>query len=115
LPGTLNLPEIRQALQELGTMTEIEQERERYESRLKAQRDARWLARQPEISLQEGLEKGRAEGLLQGRWIATVQLRQEQLGRPVTPDDELLALPQEVLKRLAEQLTNEASATPKGP
>jgi hypothetical protein len=65
--------------------------------------------------LQEGLEKGRTEGLLQGRWIATVQMCQAWLGRPVTTEDELLALPQEALKRLAEQLTIEASATPKGP
>ncbi len=80
-------------------MTEIEQERERYEARLKAQRDARWLARQPELARQEGLERGEC--------IGPVRSCQRHLGRPVTSNRELLDMPLEALKRLAKQLEAE--------
>lgn len=64
LPETLNNPDIHHAMEELRMLTQSEMERERYESRLKMQRDiytSRAEARD------EGLEEGRKEGLEEGR------------------------------------------------
>jgi predicted transposase/invertase (TIGR01784 family) len=112
LPAALTLPEIRQALQELRTMNEIEQERERYEARLKAQRDARWFSRQPELARAEGLKEGLEKGRTEGEWVGVVHLCQRLLGRPLTPADQLLALPPTELQRLAEQLESEVLGQP---
>jgi hypothetical protein len=55
-------------------------------------------------------EEGRQEGLEHGELIGRIVLCQEQLGHRVTPHDVLLAMPNDELLRLAEQLRNELSS-----
>ncbi len=70
-------------------LTQSDQERERYEARLKFQRDER-----------SRLFSARQEGGL----VARVQLCQRLLKEPVTPEEQLLALSLNELERLANTL-----------
>jgi flagellar biosynthesis/type III secretory pathway protein FliH len=92
--------------------------RERYESRQKAIRDQMSLLQDAlEEGLEKGLEKGRHEGRHEGRQegrqegreqgvlIGRVQLCQQLLNRPVTPEEELLTLSIEELRQRAESVT----------
>lgn len=78
--------------------------RERYESRQKVIRDQMSLLQDAlEDAIEKGLEKGREQGVLIGR----VQLCQQLLNRPVTPEEDLLTLSIDELRRRAESLTGE--------
>jgi hypothetical protein len=89
-------------------MHAIDYERWRYEDRLKAQRDARFFSRLPELER----KAERAEGHTEGEWVGTIHLCQRRLGRALTPADELYALPLAELQRQAEQLEREVFGPP---
>lgn len=93
-------PVYQRATRELQMLTKDAALRERYESRQKAIRDQMSLLHD---ALEEGLEKGREQGVLIGR----VQLCQQLLHRPVTPEEDLLTLPIEELRQRAESMTAE--------
>jgi predicted transposase/invertase (TIGR01784 family) len=92
LPAPLHIPVIQQAMQELKMLTQDDLERERYEARIKLQRDA-----------SSRIASAHAEGELVGR----IQFGQSLLKRPVTVREELLAMSLEQLQHLADQLQNE--------
>lgn len=112
LPATLDQPEIHRAMGELQMLTQSDLERERYEARHKMQSDiitslaeardqgrAEGLEKGLEEGLEKGLEKGRAEGL-----IGRIHFGQRLLRRPLTPMDQLRALPVADLEALARRL-----------
>lgn len=73
-------------------MTQDQLEKERYEARLKAQRD-----------MSTSLTVARQEGML----IGAIHICQRQLGQAITPADDLAALPLEELEQLAQRLEAE--------
>ena len=91
LPAALRTPPVRRAMEVLAMMTQSELERDRYEARLKFQRDQFSFVKD---ALAEGLEKGEVLG--------RIHLCQRMLKVPLTPRAELLALPlAELLARVA--------------
>jgi hypothetical protein len=82
--------------------------REYEEARIKQQRDERsrlkaaWLE-----GYAEGYAQGIAEGLVEGELIEKIRFSQHLLQRPLTSEEELVALPPEEVHRLAEQWENE--------
>jgi hypothetical protein len=86
-------PSIMRAVEELTMLTQSDIERERYESRRKAQMD--------HIS---AINAARLQGELIGREIGVIQLCQSLLNQPITPKEKLLALSLEELTRLASDL-----------
>jgi predicted transposase/invertase (TIGR01784 family) len=132
LPQTLVIPEIQKAMEELTMISRTDLERERYEARLRLERDERSRLRSAhEEGVEEGLEKGREKGLEQGLQkgleqglekglekgleqglekgdlVGRIHLAQSFIGRQLTPRTELLALSLPDLKRLAVQLEEE--------
>ncbi len=87
-------------------MSQTELERERYEARLKAQRDAWALAEDAATAEERGLQRGLERGLQQGL-VHRTHFAQRLLQKPLTPEADLLALPMDDLKRLAEELEAE--------
>jgi len=104
LPAPFREPIYERMMKELDMLTKDFTEWERYESRQKAIRDQMSLL---EGALEQGLEKGLEQGLEQGALMGRVQLCQQLLRLPVTPQDELLRLPFEELRALAESLRSE--------
>ncbi|HMC89219.1 MAG TPA: Rpn family recombination-promoting nuclease/putative transposase [Gemmataceae bacterium] len=102
LPGALDVPEIHRALGDLQMMTQSELERERYESRLKMQRDIY-------TALKEARDEGRQEERRQGR-IERIQFLQRLLRQALTPVEHLQTQPAEELERLVDELEAEALA-----
>jgi predicted transposase/invertase (TIGR01784 family) len=96
LPAPLRVPEIERAMEVLLMVTQSDLERERYEARVKLQRDER-----------SRLSSARREGLQLGELVGRIHAWQELLGRPLTPADELASLTVEDLKRLADELRQE--------
>lgn len=92
LPPSLQTPQVQRALGELTMLTQSDLERERYEARLKWQRDER-------SRLTSAREEGRREEVLK-----RIHLCQRLLRQPLTPAEEVLALPPEAAQRLAEML-----------
>jgi predicted transposase/invertase (TIGR01784 family) len=110
LPAELQAAEIQRALGELQKMTQSELERERYESRLKWQRDVSTALAEAE---QKGHAQGRLEGRVEGRaegHIAQIHMCQRLLGQPLTPAEQLQALPLADLERLTQQLEADLAA-----
>jgi predicted transposase/invertase (TIGR01784 family) len=89
VPVTLHQPLVLRALEELQMLTQSDLERERYESRRKAQLDHNTI-----------MEVAR----LEGEKIGVVHLCERLLNRRETPTQELSALSLEELTRLAEEL-----------
>jgi predicted transposase/invertase (TIGR01784 family) len=104
LPAQFEESVYHRAMKELNMLTQDALERERYESRQKAIRDQMGLI---EGALEKGREQGLEQGLERGRLMERVQLCQQLLNRPVTPQDELLRLPVDELRGLAEVLRSE--------
>jgi predicted transposase/invertase (TIGR01784 family) len=102
LPPALHaVEEIRGAMGELQMISQSDLERERYEARLKFQRD--WsssLTGAREDGIEQGLEQGRKEGEL----IGQIHTLERLLRRAETPAAQLLAVPLAELERLAQQL-----------
>jgi predicted transposase/invertase (TIGR01784 family) len=123
LPPALQIPEIQQAMEVLTMLTQSDLERERYEARLRLERDRisfeknmqRLATEGVEQARAEALQKGLAEGLTQGRaegrvegraegeLIGRIHTYQELLGLPLTPTGDLITLPLEELERRAEE------------
>ncbi len=69
-------------------------ERERYRARIKKERDDRARMRDAiEEGLKKGLEQGREEGRVEGFVIGRIHAYQQILKTPITPEEDLLALP----------------------
>lgn len=104
LPGALNVPEIRQAMEALTMLTQFDMQKEIYEGRIKARRDERSrLYDAREDGLKQGLQQGMAKGSLIGR----IEFAQKLLRGDITPRVELEAMSMEVLDGLAAQLEQE--------
>lgn len=115
LPEALNLPGIRRALEDLTVLTQDQLERERYESRLKAQRDERsrllyaedeGMARGMARGLEQGLEQGREEGRTE-ILVRHIHFCQRLLKHPLTPAEQLREMPVEEMERFATQLESQ--------
>jgi predicted transposase/invertase (TIGR01784 family) len=89
LPAALRTPPVQWAMEVLHMLTQSEIERERYQARLKFQRDQ-----------SSNLKVAREEGAVLGR----IQLCQELLNLPITPHEELLALSLAELRAKVEAL-----------
>lgn len=119
LPLALRRPLIERALEELKMLTQNEIERERYEARLKAQRD--YASGMKDANL-EGLEIGRKEGeqlglakgeqigLAKGRLMGQVNAFEQMLQQPETPAETLAKLSFEELTNLVDQLRKQIAA-----
>ena len=125
LPATLDVPEIHRALGELQMLSQSDLERERYEGRLKQQRDMRafqadinrTLAEirqaQEEVNrTQEEVNRTQEEAnqtLAEARraWEEHIHLVERLLRRPETPEEQLRGLPITELARLAKSLEGE--------
>lgn len=116
LPAALAaVEEIHRAMGELRMITQSDLERERYEARLKMQRD---ISSGLHAALEDGIEQGRDEGLAQGRKegeVGQIHLCERLLRRAQTPTAQLLALPLADLERLAQQLEAELTRSPSLP
>jgi predicted transposase/invertase (TIGR01784 family) len=89
LPAALRSATVRQAMEVLKMMTQSDLERERYQSRLKAERDHRAILQEAEYivkkgleeglkrSLEQGLEQGLKKGLKEGRELGRQEAREE--------------------------------------
>ena len=80
-------------------LAQNELERERYEARVKYDRDER--SRRSSALI---------EGRVEGKRIGVIQYLESELGRPPTPDDQLAALPVQELDRRIEELRNARSS-----
>jgi predicted transposase/invertase (TIGR01784 family) len=111
LPVALQQPMIERALGELQMMSQSRLERERYEARLKGQRDyATALAE----ARREGQAEGRAEGQREGLIIGQLHLCQQLLGQPLTPVESLRGLPLAELEQQVERLKAELTGPSAG-
>ncbi|MFO0964345.1 MAG: Rpn family recombination-promoting nuclease/putative transposase [Gemmataceae bacterium] len=110
LPAELKRPAIERAVRELTMVTQADLDRERYEARLKLQRDELSRLRSAKLDgLEEGLEKGRAEGRAESI-VESILVFCQLLRRPKRKED-LAGLSVEELQALHDQLkTDVASA-----
>lgn len=106
LPGPLDTPEIRRAMEALTMLSQVDLQKEIYEGRLKALRDERMRRID---ALAEGRAEGLAEGLEKGALIGRIELAQSLLRREATPRAELEAMSLEALQELAAQLERKLS------
>jgi predicted transposase/invertase (TIGR01784 family) len=109
LPECLDIPEIRQAVEILIMLNQNEQERARYQSRRKTERDEASLRYAAEHALEEGREEGRKEGL-----VGRIHLAQRILKQPLRPTDELLTMSLADLTRLADDLEKQLFSATNG-
>lgn len=98
LPRALDVPELRWALGDLMMISHSKLDRERYESRLKMQRDVY-------TALAEKLDEGRAEGRAEH-----IQFLQKTLRQNVIPLEQLRSLSAADLQDLAAQLERQLDA-----
>jgi flagellar biosynthesis/type III secretory pathway protein FliH len=104
-------------------LTQSDLERERYEARLKLERDRISFEKRMQRLATEGREQGRAEGREEGRaegraegrtegraegqaigeLVGRIHTYQELLGQPLTPTEDLLACLMEDLRRRADE------------
>ncbi len=105
LPAAMQVAEVRRAMEELNMMTQNEVERERYEARVKYERDRRSSLKQ---ALIEGFERGREEErkelLEKGKILERIYFCQAIQKMPLTPSAELLAMSIAELETLAKTL-----------
>ena len=93
LPTALRTPEIQRAMEELIVLSQNDLERERYQARVKVQRDE-----------QSRLHSAHEEGIEKGELLGAISLCQRKLHQPVTPKSELRQLSLEELQQLAATL-----------
>jgi predicted transposase/invertase (TIGR01784 family) len=112
LPAALAaVEEVHRAMGELQMIAQSDLERERYEARLKLQRDiSSALAEAREEGIEQGIEQGRKEGQ-----VGQIQAFERLLGRAQTPTAQLLALPLTDLERLAQQFEAELTRSSSSP
>ena len=99
MPKALSNPVIAQAVKELLVLSQTDIERERYEARLKWQRD--W-----DSGLEAARTEGKGEGLTEAK-IGLIQFCERILARLQTPTEELLTLSPLELETLTEELQNQ--------
>jgi predicted transposase/invertase (TIGR01784 family) len=99
IPPALQLPLVLQAFEELKMLAHTDYERERYESRRKAQLDY-------QTGIKVARLEGREEGRMEGR-IAVIHLCEQVLKRAQTPTEHLAGLSLDELSRLAEELQSQ--------
>ncbi len=99
LPAALRTPAVQRAMEALAMMSQNELERERYQARLKEQRDR--------VSY---IKDAREQGLQEGEVVGRIHLCQRLLKQPLTSREELLALPLTVLQARAEALEKQLGA-----
>lgn len=106
VPAPLNVPEVCWALGDLFMISRTDPERELYEARLKARRDA---AAERQTAIEEGRQQGRQQGRQEGRQEGRLEMRaelrrsdiqslQKLLGQEITPLVELQTLSWEDLE-----------------
>jgi flagellar biosynthesis/type III secretory pathway protein FliH len=97
MPATMSDPPVMKAMEVLMKLSQSAIERDRYENRLKWERDVSVMKRDArEEGLKEGEEKGRLEG--------SIALSQRLLKQPPTPTEQLSQMSLDDLRRLAEDL-----------
>jgi hypothetical protein len=95
--------EIKRAMEILVMLTQSDLERERYEARLKLERD-RISYEQHMQTLAMEAKEGREQGRAEGEQIGRIHLCEQFLNRPLTPTEQLLGRPLEELVKLADEL-----------
>jgi predicted transposase/invertase (TIGR01784 family) len=103
LPEALRTPAVQRAMEVLHMLTQDDLERQRYEARLKEQRDRSSFLK---YAREEGFEQGRQEGLKEGQ-VDRIHLCQRLLKLPLTPAEELLTLSLDELRARAESMENQ--------
>ena len=105
LPGPLQVPPIRKAMEVMQMLTQDELEREKYEARLKFQRDAEAELYDAERRGEErGEQRGEQRGKQRGQLIGRVRLCEQLLKETPTSTDTLDTMPLEQLQQLADRL-----------
>jgi flagellar biosynthesis/type III secretory pathway protein FliH len=102
----------------MNMLSPADEERERCESRRKAQLDYNTAMRVAHMEdyrdgRMEGYREGRVEGYREGLKIGMIHVGELMLKRPETPTEQLLTLSMDDLSRLAEDLLAQAAATMK--
>jgi predicted transposase/invertase (TIGR01784 family) len=109
LPASLRVPEIQEALEVWAMLTQDRIQREIYEAREKARRDAAdW-----QIALKRAEERVRnsfTQGRNLGEWIGQIRLCEQLLQRSPRSEAELTAMSPDALRTLAESLRAELLA-----
>ncbi len=101
----LDQPLVLRALEELKMLSHSDVERERYESRRKAQLDYNTGMKVARLEgLAEGRAEGRAEGIIRGEKVGVIHLCEQLLNQPQTATEQLAGLSLEELNRLANDL-----------
>ena len=94
-------------------LTQDEQDRIRYESRMRAIRTQQTLVEEAE---ERGIENGREEGVAKGEYIGRIHAFEHLLKRPQTQSDDLVQLTLDELRgrsdELEAELTRERGNTP---
>jgi predicted transposase/invertase (TIGR01784 family) len=109
LPENLRRSPVEQAMEKLQMFAQDKEEKERYQARLKAQRDySSFLKEAREEAEKQGLEKGMERGLEQGlekgEILGRILLSQQLLKQPTTPRQDLAALSLEELQAMLRSL-----------
>jgi predicted transposase/invertase (TIGR01784 family) len=125
LPSGMRNADVSKAMEVLQMVTQSDLERERYQSRLKAERDrisyvkdafaegiekglekgrAEGIEKGLEKGPEKGLEKGRAEGIEKGELVGRIHVCQRLLNQGLTPASELIDLSIGELRTRAETL-----------
>ena len=129
LPTALQQPLVERALEELKMLNQTDLERERYESRRKAQLDyntgmkvARMEGEQAGIAKGEqigiakgeqiGIAKGEQVGIAKGERIGIIHFCERRLNLPLSPSEQLAGLSLDELNRLADELQKRAFGQP---
>jgi predicted transposase/invertase (TIGR01784 family) len=120
LPKTLKVPMVQRAMEVLDMLAKNDVHRERYQARLKWERDQtafidearqEGIERGIERGIEKGIEKGREVGREEGAWIGRIQICQQLLKTPMTPRDQLAALSIEDLQARASALQQQLGVT----
>jgi predicted transposase/invertase (TIGR01784 family) len=97
LPSVLQIPMVQRAMEVLDMLSKNDVERERYQARLKWERDQTAF-------VDEAREEGVKQGSERGRWIGRIQMGQELLSMPSSSEEELTTLTIDELRKKAQAL-----------
>lgn len=110
LPEPLRVPAMQKAMEVLEVMSKNEVEWERYQSRLKFQRDQNmYLKDARDSGLEEGKQEGLKDGLKEGR-ADHIRFCQSMLNMQLTPREDLLSGTLDELNALAAELEAQLGA-----
>jgi predicted transposase/invertase (TIGR01784 family) len=111
LPAALQEGPVHRAMEVLTMMTQNEIERERYQARLKAERDRRAILIEAE-EIRAEAEAVRAEGLIKGEIIGRIHAYQNLLKLPRTLSQELSRQTADDLQKIVSALEQKLGLTP---